>query len=162
MLFRSFCFLLFPSHDRRAYKREKIVNGEVYYRFCISGDLDLIPTRVLKKKAKKGLQIKNVLRTGFKLEKLGIDNYYGFEIDGNRRFLLGDCTVTHNTVIFANFANREREQGRKTLILVHRQELFNNTHELLLRLFNINPVLIRANQRVSYTDNDYVFIGTIS
>ncbi|TAE17061.1 MAG: replicative DNA helicase, partial [Bacteroidetes bacterium] len=26
-----------------------------------------------------------------------IDDYYGFVLDGNQRFLLGDCTVTHNT-----------------------------------------------------------------
>lgn len=31
------------------------------------------------------------------IEKLNFDNYYGFEIDGNKRFLLGDFTVTHNT-----------------------------------------------------------------
>lgn len=29
----------------------------------------------------------------------GYDNYYGFEIDGNQRYLLGDFTVTHNTSI---------------------------------------------------------------
>ena len=29
----------------------------------------------------------------FKIE----DKYYGFQIDGNSRFLLGDFTVTHNT-----------------------------------------------------------------
>ena len=28
---------------------------------------------------------------------VGRDQYYGFEIDGNKRFLLGDFTVTHNT-----------------------------------------------------------------
>lgn len=33
-----------------------------------------------------------------KLKKLDIDTYYGFTIDGNRRFLLGDFTVTHNTL----------------------------------------------------------------
>ena len=27
------------------------------------------------------------------------DTYYGFELDGNGRFLLHDCTVTHNTTI---------------------------------------------------------------
>jgi hypothetical protein len=32
-----------------------------------------------------------------KVEKLDVDDYYGFEIDGNHRFLLGDFTVTHNT-----------------------------------------------------------------
>lgn len=32
------------------------------------------------------------------VQELGIGDYYGFTIDGNRRFLLGDCTVTHNTI----------------------------------------------------------------
>jgi replication factor C subunit 2/4 len=32
-----------------------------------------------------------------KIEKLEENNYYGFEINGNKRFLLGDFTVTHNT-----------------------------------------------------------------
>ncbi|KAJ5078231.1 intein-containing sodium/potassium-transporting atpase subunit alpha precursor [Anaeramoeba ignava] len=31
------------------------------------------------------------------IEYIGNDEFYGFEIDGNRRFLLGDFTVTHNT-----------------------------------------------------------------
>ncbi|KAJ5069892.1 sodium/potassium-transporting atpase subunit alpha [Anaeramoeba ignava] len=33
----------------------------------------------------------------FLIEDIGNDNFYGFEIDGNRRFILGDFTVTHNT-----------------------------------------------------------------
>jgi hypothetical protein len=33
------------------------------------------------------------------IEKDIIDNYYGFTIDGNHRFLLGDYTITHNTSI---------------------------------------------------------------
>ncbi len=32
----------------------------------------------------------------------GTDNYYGFQIDGNGRFLLGDGTVTHNTTFIEN------------------------------------------------------------
>lgn len=32
----------------------------------------------------------------------GIGDYYGFEIDGNKRFLLGDGTVTHNTTFMEN------------------------------------------------------------
>ena len=34
-----------------------------------------------------------------KVTKLEEGDYYGFCIDGNRRFVLGDCTVTHNTSI---------------------------------------------------------------
>ncbi|MCK5342778.1 MAG: phosphoenolpyruvate carboxykinase (ATP), partial [Candidatus Heimdallarchaeota archaeon] len=39
------------------------------------------------------------LKYSFELQKLKVDNYYGFEIDGNKRFLLGDFTVTHNTTL---------------------------------------------------------------
>lgn len=57
-----------------------------------------------------------------KIRKLGIDNYYGFEIDGNRRFVLGDFTVTHNTVIALNLISKIQ---KKTLILVHKEFLMN-------------------------------------
>jgi len=50
------------------------------------------------------------------VEKLEIDDYYGFEIDGNRRFLLGDFTVTHNTVVALNLATVFK---KKTLIVCH-------------------------------------------
>ena len=33
------------------------------------------------------------------IEKVGKGDYYGFEIDGNGRFCLGDGTVTHNTTL---------------------------------------------------------------
>ena len=32
----------------------------------------------------------------FTISLVGADDYYGFTVDGNSRFLLGDCTVTHN------------------------------------------------------------------
>ena len=41
----------------------------------------------------------DVLLSFLKIIKLSVDNYYGFEIDGNRRFVMGDFTVTHNTVM---------------------------------------------------------------
>lgn len=70
-----------------------------YYRVSISGDCSIIPCRVERKKAPVRKQIKNVLRTGISLEPVGIGEYYGFEIDGpDRLFLLGDFTVTHNTL----------------------------------------------------------------
>lgn len=39
----------------------------------------------------------NCLKTGFTVIPIGEGDYYGFEIDGNHRFLLNDFTVTHNT-----------------------------------------------------------------
>lgn len=56
------------------------------------------------------------------LDPLGEDDYYGFEIDGNRRFVLGDFTVTHNTVMALKIVSLLQ---KKTLILVHKEFLMN-------------------------------------
>jgi len=58
------------------------------------------------------LQVQNENKYDFVVEKLEIDDYYGFEIDGNRRFVLGDFTVTHNTVMALKIIS---EIERKTL-----------------------------------------------
>jgi len=51
-----------------------------------------------------------------------VDDYYGFEIDGNRRFVLGDFTATHNTVMGLKIISILH---KKTLILVHKEFLMN-------------------------------------
>jgi len=48
--------------------------------------------------------------------------YYGFSIDGNRRFLLGDFTVTHNTALSIYISSKIH---MKTLIVCHRIILIN-------------------------------------
>ena len=54
--------------------------------------------------------------------KLEEDEYYGFEIDGNRRFVLGDFIVTHNTVMALKIVSLLQQ---KTLIIVHKEFLMN-------------------------------------
>jgi superfamily II DNA or RNA helicase len=56
------------------------------------------------------------------IRAIGVDEYYGFEIDGNHRFVLGDYTVTHNTVMALKIT---AEIKKKTLILVHKEFLMN-------------------------------------
>lgn len=77
---------------------EKKVNGETYWRMLIIGDCSVLPLRIPRKKAEPRRQRKNPLRTGFKAVPLGDGDYYGFTLDGDGRFLLGDFTVTHNTL----------------------------------------------------------------
>lgn len=48
--------------------------------------------------------------------------YYGFMIGGNHRFLLGDCTITHNTVMALNIISQLK---KKTLVIVHKEFLMN-------------------------------------
>lgn len=74
-----------------------------YWRVSISGDCNYIPCRVKYKQAQPRKQKKNHLLTGIQIEQAGYGDYYGFEIDGDRQFLLGDWQATHNTALLCNF-----------------------------------------------------------
>lgn len=76
----------------------------IYHRVSISGDCSKIPTRILRKRAPPRRQIKNVLKTGISVTPIGEGDYFGFELDGDGLFLLGDFTVTHNTTILRQLA----------------------------------------------------------
>jgi superfamily I DNA/RNA helicase len=82
------------SNDKFA---KKLAPNTTYRRVTISGDLDRIPTRLPRRVANERKQIKRVTCTGFSATPIGQGDYFGFELDGDGRFLLGDFTVTHNT-----------------------------------------------------------------
>lgn len=67
------------------------------FRVRFYGDVDKIPVRVERKKANPWASKVNWQTTGIEVVFDKEDDYYGFEIDGNRLFLLEDMTVTHNT-----------------------------------------------------------------
>ena len=71
-----------------------------YYRMGISGDCSIIPTRIQRKKARKRSEWKDVLVTGIRsIKSIGVGEYYGFTLDGNGRYVRGDFTVTHNSLV---------------------------------------------------------------
>lgn len=74
----------------------KIVKDVTYYRLNVSGDTDKIPCRREKKKATTRMQIKSVLVTGFEVNKLDVNDYYGFTLDGDHLYLTEDFIVHHN------------------------------------------------------------------
>jgi len=106
------------------YKNEK--NEKKYgteFRISINGKgIEEIPCLIPKKKADPRRQIKDVLNYRIHLEPLEVDDYYGFELDGNRRFVLGDFSVTHNTVMGINIMSQLQ---KKTIIIVHKEFLMN-------------------------------------
>jgi len=101
-------------------------NGRVegtYYITNICGEgLQQIPVKCIRKKGHKRKLIRDCLKYRIQLENIGIDDYYGFEIDGNHRFVLGDFTVTHNTVMALKIISLLK---KKTLIIVHKEFLMN-------------------------------------
>ena len=102
-----------------------------YYHVMISGNCSIIPVKIPRKKCRPRTQKKDVLMTGIKeVRPLGLGDYFGFTIDGNRRFLLGDFTVTHNTwsciLAMLNHAQRCKKAGVDGPI---RMAIVRDTHE---------------------------------
>lgn len=56
----------------------------------------------------------------------GHGEYFGFELDGNGRFLLGDRTVTHNSSLIGSLTSGELDDGRGKA----RESVFNYNHEI--------------------------------
>lgn len=50
----------------------------------------------------KGYKHGNKDESTITVEEFGFGEYYGFEVDGNHRFLLGDSTVTHNSTLITD------------------------------------------------------------
>lgn len=96
-------------------KKSCIYNGEkkegIYNNITISGkNINEIPCKISRKIAIKNNTNKNNpnkdnLCRAITVTKLEEGEYYGFKIDGNRRFLLNDFTVVHNTQIARAVAN---------------------------------------------------------
>ena len=117
-LARSLGFAVYKKECKKScmYKGEK--REGTYYRTTIHGKgLEEIPVKCERKKAKPRKQIKDALVSRIKVIKKEEDNYYGFELDGNHRYLLGDFTVTHNTVMGIKLITLIK---KKTLIIVHK------------------------------------------
>ena len=82
-----------------------------------------IPTRIVDLKDYENLaMVMGTLTYKINVQILDEGEYYGFEIDGNRRFVLGDFTVTHNTVMALKIISLIK---KRTLILVHKEFLMN-------------------------------------
>lgn len=79
-----------------------------YFRISISGDLSKVPVKIARKKSKFKPQ-KNVLTSKIEIKSLGIGEYYGFELDGDGLFVLGNFVVTHNTSFLIDLTTRIKE-----------------------------------------------------
>ncbi len=120
------------------------------YRVRIVGHLDIIPTKVARKQARPLVSKREHLHTGIKIEYDKIDDYYGFEIDGNKLFLLEDMTVTHNTSLVLNITQKalERDEGVAFFSLEMPAE------QLMLRLLSTETSIPLQNLRVGNLNDE--------
>jgi len=115
-LSRSLGFRTTISKENKHYKsftKDKWYEGySEMYRVHIFGDnLNEIPTLVPRKQAK--YQDRRTFQdiTKIDIKKLDVGEYFGFTLDGNHRYLLGDFTVTHNTSFAVTLANNMSKEG---------------------------------------------------
>jgi len=85
---------------RRQTKTTKKGKDSTILLLLITGEnLDCIPTIIPRKQiVKNGTRIMSPSNTmSFTIKELGINKFYGWQVDGNERFLLGNFIVTHNS-----------------------------------------------------------------
>ena len=124
------------------------------FRTIISGNTDIIPTKLDRKKATPRKQIKNHLVTRIKLESIGVGDYYGFTIDGNHRFVLGDFTVTHNTFTGIKLAHSSK---LKCAVLAHRGVLFDQWVESIEKFTTAKVQIVETDGVLDPDADFYIF-----
>jgi len=150
------------AYVKESWKRaQSMAEPGLYYRVSISGDCSVIPCRIERKKAAPRTQKKDALRFGFCLESHGEGDYFGFELEGpDRLFLLGDFTVTHNTIMLSDLARRI---GGKQLVIQHRQELVTQN---MAKFRRINPKaktgLYTADVKTWRGDTTFAMVQTLA
>lgn len=98
-------------------KKAKAQTGpaRTYYRLHFNGNVDALPVLIKRKKPLAWKGNRDWTMTGISVEPDCVDDYFGFELDGDGLFLLEDGTVTHNTAlatqIAAHVAARHAEKG---------------------------------------------------
>ncbi|AOO65747.1 replicative DNA helicase [Sulfurospirillum halorespirans] len=102
------------------------------YRVRIFGNVDTIPVKIKRKIAVPWRVKRSWNQTGIQVEFDQVDDYYGFEIDGNSLFLLEDMTVTHNTAFCLNLAQNALDRGKGVAIF----SLEMPAEQLMLRMLS--------------------------
>lgn len=100
------------------------------------------------------MKTKTHILTSFSIHQTeGLDYYYGFCVDGNHRFLLGDGTVTHNTVMALNIIGLMKV---KTLVIVHKEFLMNQWIERIQQFLPNAKVGKIQGKIINVADSDIV------
>ncbi|WP_375445811.1 replicative DNA helicase [uncultured Fibrella sp.] len=132
-------------------EKQAVITSQGYtstvYRLRLFGNLDSIPVRIERKKART-LQARADWRvTGITVEKDIVDDYYGFTIDGNHLFLLEDMTVTHNTAfIVSALRNAAVDHGKPVAIFSLEMSSVQLVNRLISAEAEIDSEKIRKGQ----------------
>jgi len=74
---------------------DKVINGCVYYRAYIMGNIAKIPVRIARKKPTR-ISNTNSYRSGFTVESLGEGDFYGIQVEDSL-YITESGMITHNS-----------------------------------------------------------------
>jgi hypothetical protein len=112
-LSRSLGFACYKSEKKTTWTYKGVKHFGKTFRISINGEgIETIPTLIPRKQSESRKQIKDALVTGIKVKYVNEDNYYGFMLDGNCRYLMGNFTVTHNTATSIAIAEGMKDDKR--------------------------------------------------
>ena len=147
-LCRSLGFACYKSKTKTTWTN--LTNYGEAWRINISGEgIEEIPVMCPRKKANSRKQIKDVLVSGITIEELPKDNYYGFMIDGNERFVLGNFIVTHNSKLLKTMQEYNLENGNKNMHI---------TATTGIASYNIKGCTINSFMGIGTGDRDISFL----
>lgn len=132
-LFNDILFLARSLGLKAIRNKSKFIRGKEYHCASISGHVNKIPCKIKYKKAHERKINKDALRTGFSIEDAGTGKYFGFELDGDGRFLLGDFTVTHNSQFLMAISHHMASQGHKVLFISNELSMEEVTERFVSR-----------------------------
>jgi hypothetical protein len=144
-LVRSLGFSCYKKTKKSCNTCHGIQIYNVVYRIHIYGEgMEEIPTLIPRKRSNTRKKVKDALVSGITVEYVKEDEYFGFTLDGNCRYVMGDFTVTHNTCSAIGIAEEMRAymkqtgQTQKIMIIAspNVQDNFKN------QLFNANKLVL--------------------
>lgn len=143
------------EHYKNMYSK---TNGyKEVYTVQITGRLSEIPVLLDRKKMPDSKKYNSLNNTfSFEIKELGNDDYYGFVLDKDHRFLLADTTVSHNTFALIDAGVVAVQNGLKVLHV----SLEMSEHQMLKRYWvALSGQLNEDNDEINYsyfekTDND--------
>lgn len=109
-LARSLGFACYKHKKKTSWSHRGIKKTGFSWRIIISGrGIEDIPTLIPRKQARPRQLKKDVLVSSINIEELPENEYYGFELDGNHRFVLGNFIVTHNSWLVRDIFYHHRD-----------------------------------------------------
>ena len=112
--------------------------------------IDHIPTKSVKLIETKSI---SGWYTDFSIESVGRNKYYGFVIDGNHRYLMGDFTVTHNTCTAISIAEQYlAEPDNKKVLVILSSNIKDNFKK---QIFDITKYDMETNESSLCTGTKY-------